>query len=125
MSVYKDLEKRKLYQKILARERVLKKRTTEIIQKSVVESVVKIAEPKVEIAEQIVEMVEIAEPIVEIVERAEPIVEIIVASHFNCEECEFKMKRTEYNKNHTKCSDCFYPNSVRGKSLIVLEGDLE
>jgi hypothetical protein len=35
MSVYEDLEKRKLFQKLWARERVLKKRTTEIIQKSV------------------------------------------------------------------------------------------
>jgi hypothetical protein len=48
MSVYKDLEKRKLYQKLWVRERMLKKRTTEIIQKSVVESVVEILEPIVE-----------------------------------------------------------------------------
>ena len=45
MSVYKDLEKRKLYQKIWAREKVLKKRAIEIVPESVVE----IAEPIVEI----------------------------------------------------------------------------
>jgi hypothetical protein len=103
--------------------------------------IVEIAEPIVEIAEPIVEIVEIAEPIVEIVEIAEPIVEIveiaeliveiveiaeliveiIVASHFNCEECKFEMKRTEYNKHHTKCIDCFYPDSVRGKCFIILD----
>jgi hypothetical protein len=107
MSVYKDLEKRKLYQKLWARDKVLKKRTIESMEKRVVE----IAEPIVETAEAIVE---IAEPIVEIVE-------IIVASHFNCEECEFKMKRTEYNKTHTKCIDCFYPNRVRGKCFMILD----
>jgi hypothetical protein len=93
--------------------------------------IVEIAEPIVEIAEPIVEIVEIAEPIVEIVEIVErivetveivePIVEIIEASHFNCEECKFEMKRTEYNKHHTKCIDCFYPDSVRGKCFIILD----
>ncbi len=168
MSVYKDLEKRKLYQKIWAREKVLKKRAI-ILEPVIVESTVEIIIPRavesinaegdfylqfyrmrdlrkkhnltdfaywmmknrrvnnefletyknnfipVEIVEPIVE---IAEPIVEI---AEPIVEIIVASHFNCEECEFKMKRTEYNRHHTKCIDCFYPNRIRGKCLIILD----
>jgi hypothetical protein len=86
--------------------------------------IVEIAEPIVEIveiAEPIVEIVEIAEPIVETVEIVEPIVEIIEASHFNCEECKFEMKRTEYNKHHTKCIDCFYPDSVRGKCFIILD----
>jgi hypothetical protein len=87
----------------------------------IAEPIVEIAEPIVEIAEPIVEIVEIAEPIVEIVEIVEPIVEIIEASHFNCEECKFEMKRTEYNKHHTKCIDCFYPDSVRGKCFIILD----
>jgi hypothetical protein len=84
------------------------------IVKRLILRIVEIAEPIVEIAEPIVEIVKIAEPIVEIVD-------IIVASHFNCEECEFKMKRTEHNKNHTKCIDCFYPNCVRGKCFIILD----
>jgi hypothetical protein len=173
MSVYKDLEKRKLYQKIWAREKVLKKRAIEIVPESVVESVVEIIIPSIVESEvesnnaevnfylQFYRMrdlrkkhnltdfaywmmknrrvnnefletyknnfipVEIVEPIVEIaesiVEIAEPIVEIIVASHFNCEECEFKMKRTEYNRHHTKCIGCFYPNRNRGKCLIILD----
>jgi hypothetical protein len=90
----------------------------------IAEPIVEIAEPIVEIveiAEPIVEIVEIAEPIVETVEIVEPIVEIIEASHFNCEECKFEMKRTEYNKHHTKCIDCFYPDSVRGKCFIILD----
>jgi hypothetical protein len=31
------------------------------------------------------------------------------------------MKRTEYNKHHTKCIDCFYPHRIRGKCFIKLE----
>ena len=62
MSVYKDLEKRKLYQKIWAREKVLKKRAIEIVPESVVESVVE-----------------------------------------------------------SECIDCFYPNRIRGKCLIILD----
>jgi hypothetical protein len=61
MSVYKDLEKRKLYQKIWAREKVLKKRAIEIVPESVVESVVE------SIAEEIVET--IATPLVEIANK--------------------------------------------------------
>jgi hypothetical protein len=80
--------------------------------------IVEITEPIVEITEPIVEIVEITEPIVEIVE---PIVEIIMASYFNCEECKFKMKRTEYNKYHTKCIDCFYPHRIRSKCFIILD----
>jgi hypothetical protein len=140
MSGYKDLKKRKLYQKIWAREKMLKKRAIEIVPESVVESVVEIIIPSVveiiipsvveSVVESIVEIIipyvveteEIIEsPIVETVEIAEPIVEIIVVSHFNCEECEFKIKRTEYNKSHTKCIECFYPNRIRGKCLIILD----
>jgi hypothetical protein len=75
-------------------------------------------------------IVEIVRPIVKrlilrivdyVAEIAEPIVEIIVASHFNCEECKFEMKRTEYNKHHTTCIDCFYPNRVRGKCFIIMD----
>jgi hypothetical protein len=47
MSVYKDLEKRKLYQKIWAREKMLKKRAIEIVPESVVESVVEKIIPSV------------------------------------------------------------------------------
>ena len=168
MSVYKDLEKRKLYQKIWAREKVLKKRAI-ILEPVIVESTVEIIIPRAvesinaegdfylqsyrmrdlrkkhnltdfaywmmknrRVNNEFLETyknnfipVEIVEPIVEIaepiVEMAEPIVEIIVASHFNCEECEFKMKRTEYNRHHTKCIGCFYPNRNRGKCLIILD----
>jgi hypothetical protein len=47
MSGYKDLKKRKLYQKIWAREKMLKKRAIEIVPESVVESVVEIIIPSV------------------------------------------------------------------------------
>ncbi len=155
MSVYKDLEKRKLYQKIWAREKVLKKRAIEIVPESVVESVVEIIIPRavetinaeVDFCLQFYRMRDLRKKHnltdfaywmmknrrvnIEFhktyknnfipVEIAEPIVEIIVASHFNCEECEFKMKRTEYNRHHTKCIGCFYPNRNRGKCLIILD----
>jgi hypothetical protein len=169
MSVYKDLEKRKLYQKIWVREKVLKKRTISPKVESSPEATYcllfsklrKIREehnlsdfsywmmdirsmnkdymcrygryenrPIVEIVKPIVKrlilpIVEKTEPIVEIAEQiveiAEPIVEIIVASHFNCEECKFEMKRTEYNKHHTKCIDCLIPHRIRGKCFIILD----
>jgi hypothetical protein len=110
MTAYKDIEKCKMYQKLWAREKAIKKKAM-ISEPIIVESVVEIAEPIVEITEPIVEIVEITEPIVEIVE---PIVEIIMASYFNCEECKFKMKRTEYN-------DCFYPHRIRSKCFIILD----
>jgi hypothetical protein len=91
------------------------------IVKRLILRIVEKTEPIVEIVDIAEPIVEIAEPIVEIVEPIVEIVEIIVASHFNCEECEFKMKRTEYNKHHTKCIDCFYPNSVRSKCFIKLD----
>jgi hypothetical protein len=173
MSVYKDLEKRKLYQKIWAREKVLKKRAIEIVPESVVESVGEIIIPRavesinaevdfclqfyrmrdlrkkhnltdfaywmmknrrvniefhktyknnfipVETEETVKTILETQIVETQIVETQ--IVEIIVASHFNCEECKFKIKRTEYNKYHTKCIDCFYPNRIRGKCLIILD----
>ena len=190
MPVYKDIEKRKLYQKLWARENALKKKmiiepTIAIIIASVVEVVVesinpeekfcldfhrlrdfrtkhnlsdfsiwmfyirtvnkkflkkyKIVEPIVEIAEPVVEtivevinpvveiinpVVEIINPVVEIVEKIvetmNPVVEI-VETHFNCIICDFTMKRTKYNSHHNKCIDCFYPNQIRGKCLVILE----
>ena len=52
-----------------------------------------------------------------IVEIIEPVVE----SHFNCKTCNFTIKRTEHNQHHTKCIDCFYPNRIRGKCLVILD----
>jgi HEPN domain-containing protein len=97
MTAYKDIEKRKVYQKLWAREKSLKKKAMifepivepiiEIIVESVVESIAEapILETTVETAEEIVEtaeeIVETAEEIVEIaeeiVETAEKIVEMI------------------------------------------------
>jgi hypothetical protein len=59
MSVYKDLEKRKIYQKIWACEKMLKKRAIEIVPESVVESVVEIIIPSVveSVVESIVEII--------------------------------------------------------------------
>jgi hypothetical protein len=54
------------------------------------------------------------------VDSEQAIVKVISSGHFYCEDCKFRLKRTELNGHHTKCRVCYYPNKDRGKSLIIL-----
>jgi hypothetical protein len=198
MTIYKDIEKRKLYQKNWLRQKVIKNKgnlakgeaefhlycyklialrkkydlsdfaywiiysrrvNTELLAKvKKVQEIVDIVESNkiVDIVEsnkivhivesnQIVEIVE-SNQIVDIVEsnqiddivesnqivdivESNQIVDIVESNeksgikqtHFNCDDCNHKLKRTEHNNHHTKCRNCYYPNTVRGKCFITLD----
>jgi Asp-tRNA(Asn)/Glu-tRNA(Gln) amidotransferase B subunit len=86
-------------------------------------SIVEIVEENsiVEIVEEnsIVEIVEIVEEN-SIVEKQEKL-RVITTGYFYCDDCKWRLKRTEFNSHHTKCRICYYPNKDRGKCLISLD----
>jgi hypothetical protein len=73
---------------------------------------------RVDIVERIVDIVE-SNQIVDFVESNEK--SGIKQTHFNCDNCNHKLRRTEHNSHHTKCRNFYYPNQIRGKCFITLD----
>jgi hypothetical protein len=146
MSAYKDVEKRKEYQREWARMNAIKKIDGSRIVKSTPESTYCILFNKMRKIREEHQLTAFANWMIDVrkmnkdfmsrygkyverdtvVELVEPIVELVkskviipIYTYFECEVCKKKVKRNGKNGMHDRCPPCFF--DVRGKCLIALD----
>jgi hypothetical protein len=151
MSAYKDVGKRKIYQKEWARKNAIKKIDGSLIVKSTPESTYCILFNKMRKIREEHQLSDFSYWMVDIrkmnkdfmsrygkymerdteVKRVESLVELvkpevitpITDTYFECEYCKKKVRRNGRNGMHDLCPPCFFDESTfeRGKCLITLD----
>jgi hypothetical protein len=146
MSAYKDVEKRKEYQREWARKNAIKKIDGSLIVKSTPESTYCILFNKMRKIREEYNLSAFSYWMVDIrkmnkhfmsrygkymerdteVKRVESVVELVkpeviipIYTYFECEVCKKKVKRNGRNGMHDMCPPCFFDG--RGKCLIALD----
>jgi hypothetical protein len=150
MSAYKDVEKRKIYQREWVRKNAIKKIDGSLIVKSTPESTYCILFNKMLKIKEEHQLSDFSYWMVDIrqmkknymcrygkyierdteVKRVESVVELVkpeviipINTYFECEYCKKKVRRNGRNGMHDLCPTCFFDDSTfeRGKCLIILD----